>query len=191
MNNDHGEVRREASLVMVKDQPENQARHIRKADAESPHPKPQGQVRVLPANQLLDLMEDFPGNLPRRNGLNLSPQDGTEAESVASPEGNALRHFPPSLFHRLRDAPHAPKQLSLNLFRKAHAYHLSPLFSLFPTPSPGMRSRHLMTGRRWSPEPGAIPPESVGLGGDPAVKGPKDPSGAALSHGQTPSSCLR
>ena len=106
-------------MVIVKDQPENQARHIRKADAESTHPKPQGQVRVLPANQLPDLTEDFLRNLPRRDRLNLSPEDGAEAESVASPEGDALRHFSPSLFHRLRDAPHAPKQLTLNLFRKA------------------------------------------------------------------------
>jgi hypothetical protein len=148
MNNDQGEVRREASLVIVKDQPENQAGHIHKADAESPHPKPQGKVRALPTNQLLDLTEDFPRNPPRRGRLNLSPQDGAEAESVARPEEDALRHFSPSFLNHLRDAPHTLTQLTPNLFRKAHAYHLSPLFSLFPTPSPGMRSRHLMTGCR-------------------------------------------
>jgi len=37
-------------------------------------------------------------------------------------------------------------------------------------------------------EPGAIPPESVGRGGDPAVKGPKDPSGVPFRRVQTPSS---
>jgi hypothetical protein len=40
MDADHGEVRREASLVIVKDQPEHQTGHIREADAERPHPKP-------------------------------------------------------------------------------------------------------------------------------------------------------
>jgi hypothetical protein len=40
MNNDHGEVRQAASLLIVKDQPEHQAGHIGEADAESPHRKP-------------------------------------------------------------------------------------------------------------------------------------------------------
>nr|AXN72334.1 hypothetical protein [Thermus scotoductus] len=186
IHGDHEEVRQAGGLPIVKDQPEHQGRPISEADAESPHPKPQGEVRALPTHQLPNLMKDFPRNLPGRSRLNLSPQDSAETASVPSPEKEALRHLPPRLFNRLRDAPDTLKRQTLSLFRKVHAYHLSSLFSLFSTPSPSMRSRHLMTG--WSPEPGAIPPKSVGLGGVPAVKGAEHPSGAGLSHVQTPSS---